>query len=249
VDLTGKVAVVTGAAGGIGGVYAEALLAHGASVVLADVDGAALVEAQEHLTVFGAAVTSAVVDVIDEASAAAMVTAATAAFGGVDILVNNAALHLGDWSAGLQLPADRWRRILDVNVVGALVCTAACRSSMAARGGGVVVNQSSLAAYSAAAGAYSVSKAALNALTATLARELAAEGTRVNGIAPGFVASPAAVARVLPANRERAVSAQLLAREGLMSDLVGTLLYLVSDQSSFVTGQTISVDGGAARRY
>jgi NAD(P)-dependent dehydrogenase (short-subunit alcohol dehydrogenase family) len=186
--------------------------------------------------------------VTDEESVRALVAQATTTFGGVDVLVNNAALHLGEWSAGVALPAARWRRILDVNVVGPLVCATACRASMAARGGGVVVNQSSSAAYLAAAGAYSVSKAALNGLTAVLARELAPDGIRVNGIAPGFVASPAAVAHVLPANRDRAVAAQLLPVDGQMSHLVGALLYLVSDASAFVTGQTISVDGGAVRR-
>jgi 3-oxoacyl-[acyl-carrier protein] reductase len=82
----------------------------------------------------------------------------------------------------------------------------------------------------------------------TLSRDLAADGIRVNGIAPGYIASPAAVARVTRANRDRVVSAQSIAREGQMTDLVGALLYLVSDASSFVTGQTITVDGGATMR-
>ncbi|MCU1692025.1 MAG: hypothetical protein JWM64_1116 [Frankiales bacterium] len=244
-DLEGKTAIVTGAAGGIGEVYAAALLQRGAAVVLADVDGDSLAATAQRL---GGRVAAFPTDVTDETSVAETVRRTVERFGGVDLLVNNAALHLGDWSLGLDLPADRWRRILDVNVVGPMVCAAACRASMATRGGGVVVNQSSSAAYLASAGAYSVSKAALNGLTAVLARELAPDGIRVNGIAPGFVASPAAVAKVLPANRDRAVAAQLLQVDGQMDHLVGALLYLVSDASSFVTGQTLSVDGGAVRR-
>jgi 3-oxoacyl-[acyl-carrier protein] reductase len=246
--LHGKVAVVTGAAGGIGEVYAQALLAQGAAVVLADVDGGGAHAAADRLAATASDVLAVEVDVTDEAAVESLVTQAVAAFDGIDLLVNNAALHLGDWSKGLALPAQRWRQILDVNVVGAIVCAAACRPIMAARGGGAVVNQSSSAAYQAAAGAYSVSKAALNSLTAVLAQELAPDGIRVNGIAPGFVASPAAVAHVDPVNRDRAVAAQLLQVDGQMAHLVGTLLYLVSEASAFVTGQTLSVDGGAVRR-
>ena len=247
-DLAGKTAVVTGAAGGIGEVYAQALFSSGARVALVDIDAEGTETVASRLDYSAHKAIGVAADISDESQVRRMADMVSEKFGGIDILVNNAALHLGEWSHGVSLSIEKWRRILDVNVVGQLSCSLACRPYMASGGGGSIINQSSLAAYHGAAGAYSVSKLALNGLTMVLARELAEDMIRVNGIAPGFIASPTAVERVDPTNRQRARSAQVLEHEGSMDDLVGTLLYLASDASRFVTGQTISVDGGAARR-
>jgi 3-oxoacyl-[acyl-carrier protein] reductase len=181
-----------------------------------------------------------------------MVDASTDAFGGVDILVNNAGVHLEH----AQLPYTRdalpqWRNVLDVNIMGALTCTVACRDSMKARGGGVVINQSSMAAYGGG-GAYSVSKLGLNALTVGLAMELAADGIRVNGIAPGLVDSEAAVEWMNHPERhgiqDAIVGGQAIKRPGTMEDLANMALFLCSDEASFVTGQTVLVDGGFTKK-
>lgn len=238
--------MVTGAAGGIGATYAEALVAQGAAVVLADIDGDGARATAERLGDADTAL-AVEVDIADDESVNRLARLVTAHFGQTDVLVNNAALHLGQWSHGLDLPLGQWRRILAVNIVGAVACSAAFRPALAERGGSII-NQSSSAAYTASAGAYSVSKLGLNGVTMALARELGADGIRVNGIAPGYVSSPRATALVDPGNRDRARTAQHLDRQGDMGDLVGVMLYLASEASRFVTGQTISVDGGTARR-
>jgi 3-oxoacyl-[acyl-carrier protein] reductase len=242
--LHGKTAIVTGGGAGIGLVYATALCEHDVAVALVDQDSEAVTSAAAGLVAAGHRAIAIAADVSDDSAVRQMVDDVVAAFGRIDILVNNAALHLDRWSQGAELPIADWRRIMDVNVIAPVACAVACRPHLAAHNG-VIVNQSSCAAYHGAAGAYSVSKLALNGVTMTLAREFGADGIRVNGIAPGFVASPAALARVTPANRDRVQAAQAIPREGEMRDLVGALLYLVSDASSFVTGHTISVDGGA----
>jgi NAD(P)-dependent dehydrogenase (short-subunit alcohol dehydrogenase family) len=247
-DLEGKVAVVTGAGNGLGAEYARGLAGAGAAVVVADIDREAGARTLAELVDGGARAITATVDTSDEAAVAAMVAAAEDAFGGVDILVNNAGWrpfpaghhydHMSD-----ELTPTEWLRILEVNVVGPLICARACRPSMVARGGGAIVNQSSNAAYNTGAGPYGVSKLALNGLTMILAEELAPDGIRVNGIAPGVMTG-----RGDPAILEPVIARQLIKRRGAPVDLVGALLFLCSDASAFVTGQTIVVDGGQTRR-
>ena len=236
-----KVVVVTGAGNGIGRAYATAFAAEGAAVVVADIDDegvAATVASIERLSL------GVHCDVSDETEVASMMRATIDHFGGVDVVVNNAGLHLGRYSETTTLPASDWRRILDVNVIGAMLCTREARASMAQRGGGVVVNQSSMAAYLSAGGAYGVSKLALNALTMSLAAELGPEGTRVVGIAPGMIGSPAVLAHLAPGHQELVTRGQLIKRFGEVGDLVGMVLFLCSAEASFITGQTFMVDGG-----
>jgi 3-oxoacyl-[acyl-carrier protein] reductase len=165
--------------------------------------------------------------------------------GGIDVLVNNAGLQLGNWNEGIGLDHDGWRRLLDVNVLGALVCAQQCRPAMAGRPGAVVVNQTSVAAGSAAFGAYGVSKLALEGLTRVLARDLAPDGIRVNALAPGVIVTEELEAEGDPEFVRTIVEErQLVHRRGSPADLVETLFYLCSDASAFVTGQTVVVDGG-----
>ena len=175
-----------------------------------------------------------------------MVAACIDRFGGVDILVNNAGLHMGQYNLCSTLPAEDWRRLLDVNLLGPVLCSRYCRESMAARGGGVILNQSSSAAY-LGVGAYGISKLALNGLTMSLAAEFAPDQIRVVGIAPGMVASDAVIERLEEENKALVLSGQLIKRFATVEDLLGMALTLCSDDSSFVTGQTFLVDGGFVR--
>jgi NAD(P)-dependent dehydrogenase (short-subunit alcohol dehydrogenase family) len=248
--LTDRTAIVTGAATGFGEVYAHALAREGAKVVLADVDldGARRVEADLRGRGWGALAVA--VDVTDEAGVARMVEQAASAFGGIDILVNNAGLYLHEYSGPCaELPLAKWRRLVDVNLTGALICAAAVRPSMCARGGGVIVNQSSVGAYMGIASAYGVSKRALNALTVALAVEFAPDKIRVNGLAPSSVESDTRKAlRWWPEEQRRAFfDQQLIKRVGHMNDLANALIFLCSDQASFITAQTLPVDGGLVR--
>ena len=241
--FTGKSVVITGAGAGIGLGYAHAFAAEGALVTIADLDAAAAAAAAG--AVQGSLAVT--VDVADEASVEAMVAATSERFGGVDILVNNAGLHMGRYNQGADLPLEDWRRLFDVNVFGPVLCARHCRPSMVARGGGVVLNQSSNSSY-LGVGAYSASKMALNAVTLTLAQEFAGDGIRVLGIAPGMVASDAVLARLDQTTKDMVLAGQLVKRFGSIDDLVGMALLLCSDDARFMTGQTVVVDGGYVRQ-
>ena len=190
-------------------------------------------------------------DVTDAGAVQAAVDTAVERFGGIDVLVNNAGVHLEHAQLPHTLEAvPAWRRVLEVNVLGVLTCSAACRPAMSGRDA-AIVNHSSMAAYMGG-GAYSASKLALNSLTVSTAAEFAADGIRVNGIAPGLVDSEAAVEWMndpVRAGVEQAlVGGQLVKRLGRMEDLANMALFLCSDEASFVTGQTILVDGGYTKK-
>src|ERR1700712_4161132 len=175
-----------------------------------------------------------------------MVAACVERFGGVDILVNNAGLHMGKYNLCSTLPVEDWHRLLDVNLIGPVLCSRYCRESMAARGGGVILNQSSTPA-PLGVGGDGISKLALNGVTMSLAAEFASDRIRVVGIAPGMVASDAVLERLEQGNKDLVLNGQLIKRFGAVEDLAGMALMLCSDASSFVTGQTILVDGGFVR--
>ena len=243
----GKSVVVTGAAAGIGRAYALGFAREAAAVALLDVDAAGLKETAEEIARCGASATPIELDITDETAVARGIAAAAESLGGIDVLINNAGLHLGDFNETTRLDVERWRRLLDVNVIGQLLCAKHCHPQMKARGGGAIVNQSSMSAYMGV-GAYSVSKLALNGLTVSLARELAPDGIRVNGIAPGLVASGAAMAGLDAATKDAVLASQLVKRVGRTDDAVSMVKFLCSEEASFITGQTFLVDGGAVAR-
>ncbi len=237
----GKVAIVTGSAGGIGEAYARALAAEGASVVIADMD----VDRGEVVAKdLGGAALFVRTDVSDPDSAGALATAAVERFGGIDLLVNNAAIYGGmQLDTLLTVDWEYYRRFMSVNMDGALVVTRACYKAMRKRGGGAIVNQSSTAAW-LYAGFYGLAKVGVNGLTQQLAAELGGQNIRVNAIAPGPIDTEATRATVPEEMIDDIVKGLSLKRRGTPQDLVGMCLFLLSDEASWITGQIFNVDGG-----
>jgi NAD(P)-dependent dehydrogenase (short-subunit alcohol dehydrogenase family) len=247
--VDGKVAIVTGAGGrgnSIGRAYAVGLAKAGAAVVVADLNAEGAKAVADEINASGGKAIAVGVNIADEASVAGMVKAATEAFGGVDILVNNAALmaELGSTPA-IDIAIADWKRILDVNLTGALICAQAVAPSMRARGGGKIVNQVSGGAFPAIS-VYGIGKLALTGLTTTLARQLGREKINVNAIAPGNTTSDAGRQLVpddSPFIKFLEMNVAMRAR-GAPDELVGALLLLCSPAGDWITGQTLHVDGG-----
>jgi NAD(P)-dependent dehydrogenase (short-subunit alcohol dehydrogenase family) len=247
--LDDKVAVVTGAGGrgnSIGRSYALGLAEAGAAVVVADLNGEGANRVAAEINESGGRAIGVQVDVSDEASTLAMAEAATAAFGGIDILVNNAALMVDiSYDSCETVSMDAWRKAFAVNVDGALLCSRACLPSMRERGGGRIVNQSSGGAYPAS-GVYGITKLALVGLTTSLAKQCGRDNITCNAIAPGNVASDAGK-MLAPEDSPflKFLSAVVATKpQGQPDELVGTLLLLCSEAGGWITGQTIHVDGG-----
>lgn len=251
-SLDGQVAVVTGAApDGIGEAYASALADAGASVVCADLRADAATEVADAITAAGGSAVGVGVDITDAASVEAMVGAAVSAFGGIDILVNNAGLMVEAAMGGttLDFPADLWDKTFDVNLKGSWTCARAVVPQMVARGGGSIVNQSSIGALPAE-GVYGISKLAVIGLTTNLARELGPSNITVNCIAPGLTKS-AAGNLLTPADSPyvQAMEARAAVHlRGEPSELCGPLLLFVSPAGRWITGQVMVVDGGCVMR-
>jgi 3-oxoacyl-[acyl-carrier protein] reductase len=246
-DFTGRVAIVTGAAQGIGEAYARALAAAGAAVVVADISADAGEAVAEDICAGGGKAVFARTDVSDPDSANAMATLAAGEFGGVDFLVNNAAIY-GQMQFDLLLSVDwdYYKRFLGVNMDGALACTRACYRHMADRGGGAIVNQSSTAAW-VYSSFYGLAKVGVNGLTQQLAHELGGMNIRVNAIAPGPT-DTAATRTVVGGMADGIVKSMALKRMGQPADLVGACLFLLSDEAAWITGQIFNVDGGQVFR-
>ncbi|MDB5969896.1 MAG: short-chain dehydrogenase [Hydrocarboniphaga sp.] len=247
--IDGKVAVITGAGGrgnSIGRAYACGLAAAGASVIVADLnlEGAELV-AREIVEAGGKA-HAVQVDISDAASVARMAAASKAVFGGVDILINNAALMVEvPHGSTLGVTSEIWDKVMRVNLTGAFLCCQALVPLMRERGGGKIVNQVSAGAFPPAT-LYGISKLALWGLTTTLARELGKDKINVNAIAPGATMSDAGKA-LTPTDSPfvKAIEASVPLRfRGQPDELVGAMLLLCSPAGDWITGQVLNVDGG-----
>jgi NAD(P)-dependent dehydrogenase (short-subunit alcohol dehydrogenase family) len=247
VDLNNKVAIVTGAAGGVGAVYAEALARSGAKVIVADFNSAGAEQTAATLRAAGYTAQAFAVDITDAIQTQNMAAFTQAQFGGVDILVNNAAFMKNIEQGLLTYPLELWQTTLNVNVTGTLNCIRAVAPLMIARGGGRIVNQSSVGAFEGGH-AYGISKLAVQGMTTWFAQELGPQHITVNCIAPGMINTPAGDAARPPGMLEALAPMIPLKPLGEPEDLVGTLLYLVSDASAWVTGQTLRVDGGWLKR-
>jgi len=247
-SIAGKVIVITGAARGIGQEYAHSFGAAGARIVAADISDCSAT--LDLINKAGGKGIGAKLDVGDAASALAMAQAASSAFGRIDGLVNNAALYATVRGGRFDSIAEAdWDAVMSINVKGIWNCCKAVVPVMRQSGGGSIVNISSLAAtYGMPFGLhYTTSKAAVIGLTRGLARELGRDGIRVNALAPGTVLTDATrqfFGQKFDKAVERIRADQTIQRNLMPIDLVGTVLWLLSEASSFVTGQTISVDGG-----
>lgn len=248
--LEGKVALVTAGTAGIGLAVAEALAGAGAQVLLSSRRAHNVQRALEQLRGRGLQVSGVTCHVGNARSRQEMVEAALATYGGIDILVSNAAVnpHFGP-----ILDADEatWAKVFQVNVTAAAMLVRLVVPHMERRGGGAIVLMSSIAGYQpmAGLGPYSVSKGALLALVAALSPELLARGIRVNGVAPGLVRTQ--FSRALwedEAMREKALGALGVERLGSPHEVAAAVLFLASPQASFVAGQTLLVAGGARPR-
>ena len=247
--LNGKVAIVTGGARGIGRAYAEALAEAGAAVLIADLlesEGAQTVGA---IRAKGQQATFRSVDVSSLEATEAMAQAVADEFGGIDILVNNAAMFASLKGGPMSdISVERWDKTMAVNVRGPWLCTRAVVPFMRQRGGGAIVNQTSISAFGMAGMLdYTSSKAAIIGMTKSAASELGRDNIRVNAIAPGGTATEG-LSEIMGGNmgvaEERAKATQLIAAQIRPEDMTGTLLLLVGDGAKFITGQTIVVDGG-----
>ncbi len=245
-EQEGRVAVITGGGRGFGKAFGHALAGRGAHVVLADIDLAAGEEAAQEIRASGGEASAVACDVADEVQVGAVVADVVARLGGIDILINNAGLHSAEYGQPMDvLGITKVRRLFEVNVMGAIVCTMIARAAMAGRPGACVFNISSSAAYSSG-GAYGVSKLAVRGLTMAFARELGPDGIRVNGVAPGLMLTDTIRAEMKPETLAAVKGQQILPLDGAESDIVDTMLFLCSDRARFITGETLRVSAGFA---
>ncbi len=245
-DLSGKVALITGASRGIGEAIAVAYSQVGAKVVLASRKQGALDEVAQHIRESGGEALPVAAHTGDTEAVSAVVAKATSAFGGIDIVVNNAGTnpHFGYI---LTAEDSHWDKILDVNVKGYFRVVKACVESMKARGGGKIINMASIAGLEPEPmmGVYSVSKAAVLMLTKVLAAELARFNIQVNAIAPGFVKTKFSSALWQnPRINDAILKTIPQQRMAEPEEIAGLAVYLASPASSFVTGSIFSIDGG-----
>ena len=244
--LTGRVAIVTGGSRGLGEEMAEGLAEAGASLMLCARREQWLMPTLERFAARGMRAEGVVADVSSPSDVQAVVDKTMAAFGRIDILVNNAGVS---WGAPPEdLPLDKWQKVIDVNLTGAFLCAQAAGREMLKRQYGRIINVSSIAGLHAAVNgphyaAYAASKAGLMGLTRELAASWGRQNIRVNAIAPGFfhsrLADPA-----IPLAEPAIKASSPIPRIGAEGELKGVCVFLASDASNYITGQTIIVDGG-----
>ena len=243
--LEGRVIVVTGGAQGIGRAIADGLADEGAKVVIADLGGAEEAAAELGGDAFGLRV-----DVSSEADTTALAQAVLDRFGRIDGLVNNAGIYSSLVPQPLEdIDVDEWRKVFDVNVLGMFLATRAVLPAMREQGSGRIVNIASGTPFKGVPYLlhYVASKGAVVAMTKAIAKEVGDTGILVNTVAPGFTMSDGVLANPVQVQKlqEISVKARVIQRDQFPSDVVGAIVFFCSDDSSFITGQALVVDGGA----
>jgi NAD(P)-dependent dehydrogenase (short-subunit alcohol dehydrogenase family) len=251
--LDGKVAVITGAGSGIGRVAASLFAAEGARVVVADVIADRADATVADIAAAGGSATAVVVDVSDESQVGTMVSVAVSAYGGLHVLFNNAGIFPDDDGGVLDTPPETWQKVMDVNLKGVWLGCRAAVPAMLASGGGSIVNVASFVALMGAATAqiaYTASKGGVLSMTRELAVEYARQGIRANSICPGPIETPLLAGLLAdPARRQRRLVHIPMGRFGRPDEIAKAALFLASDESSFVTGTALVVDGGITAAY
>jgi NAD(P)-dependent dehydrogenase (short-subunit alcohol dehydrogenase family) len=247
--LDGKVSIITGGANGMGRLACERFAAEGSKIVVADLDQAAVDEVAAGLP--GAVGVS--VDVREPDQVEAMVARAVADFGGLDIIYNNAGVSPGDDDTPEDTTVDTWDFTFDVNVKGVFLCCKYAIPAMRDSGGGSIVNVASFVAHMGAATpqiAYTSSKGAVLSMTREIAAIYARQGIRANALCPGPVLTPL-LAKFLSddAKRQRRLVHIPMGRFGEAAEMVNGALFLASDESSYMTGQSLLIDGGIVSTY
>jgi NAD(P)-dependent dehydrogenase (short-subunit alcohol dehydrogenase family) len=249
--LDGKVAVITGAGGGMGREAAILFTDEGARVCVADVNAEA---AEETVSLCSGEALAVEVDVADEEGVASMYAQASERFGGVDVLYNNAGISPADDASVLETSVEAWQRVQDINAKGVFLCCKHGIPHLLERGGGSVINVASFVAIVGAATSqisYTASKGAVLAMSRELAVQFARSGVRVNALCPGPVETPLLLSIFGddPAALERRRIHWPTGRLATPREIVNAALFLASDESSYVTGSTFLVDGGLTAAY
>jgi len=242
--LEGKVALITGAAGGIGSALVRRFVAEGAKVAAADLNASAVREKFQDLP--AEHIEFSQLDVTSEVSVRAAVDAIASRWGRVDVLVNNAGVY--PFCAIEDLTLDEWRRVMAINLEGVFLTTRAVVPLMKQQKSGRIVSVSSSTVFKGTPGFchYVASKMGVIGFSRALAGELGAWGITVNVVAPGLTTTDTALRSVPPALLEQRVQDRALKRPQVANDLVGPALFLASDDGAFMTGQTLNVDGGVS---
>ncbi len=243
-EFAGRVVVITGGGAGFGEAFARAFSVRGALVALLDIDIGSATRVADEIKSHGGQAIAIECDVSDESAVDAAADQVCEELGGVDVLINNAAMHLSRYNQPFgSLPRGELRQMFNVNVMGIVNCCLAFRDGLSSRQG-VIVNLSSIAGHFGVT-PYGVSKLAVRGLTTAFAREFSEAGIRVNCISPGLVATPSALGDQPPEKfADFADRLQTVRRRGEMEDVVSAALFLCSNASSFVSGEVLKVSGG-----
>lgn len=250
-SLKGRVVIITGAGQGIGKVFAKAFAQSGAIAVIAERNAASGAAVAKEINAASGQALAVTTDVAQAGSIAAMVAEVERLYGRIDILINNAGLFSTlDMRPFDKIPLDEWEQVLRVNVIGPFLCSRAVLPAMRRGKWGRIINMASGAVTMGRPNYlhYIASKGALAGMTGSMARELGPDGITVNAILPGATFTEIERKTVSPEQKLRIVAQQCIPRPETPDDLVGTALFLASDNAAFLTGQCLTVDGGATHR-